>query len=165
MGNTDHFLALRQRQPRRLRVRVVESVKRYLPGILRGRVSGKTSAHDPSARYIWDKSKLAWVQNPNAAVMQRPMEMTPKEDKTKMPSAVTESSDSESTVPSRRYVWDDSKLAWVQQSPKAPVAPSPKEEAHTVSAVKTTRTVEKTSKPETLVSPRKSVARYPRSNS
>jgi len=164
MGNPGHFLTLRQRQPRRLRVRVVEAVKRYLPGILQGRVSGKTSAHDPRARYIWDRSKLAWVENPKAAVMQSPMEMTPKEDKTKMPSAVTEASDSEKTVPSRRYVWDGSKLAWVQ-SPKAPVAQSPKEEAHTVSEVKTTRTVENTSKPKTLVSPRKRVARYPRSDS
>ena len=164
MKKTGYLIGLRQRQPRPVRASAASAVKGYLLGILQARVSGKTGAYDPSARFIWDKNKLAWVENPKAAVMQGVMEVAPKENKIEMPSAVTKTSDSEKPVRFRKYLWDGSKIAWVE-NPKAAVEQSPKEEAPTVNEVKTTPPVETTSEPKTLVSPRKRATLYPRRDS
>src|SRR4030042_681452 len=97
-GAAYYFLALRQRQPRPVRVSAVSAVKRYLPRILQGRISGKTSAYDPSARYIWDKSKLAWVDNPKAAAMQTPEAEAPAESKIQAAPAVKKTSEPKAAV-------------------------------------------------------------------
>ena len=101
-GAAYYFLDLRQRQPRPVRVSAFSAVKRYLPGILQGRISGKTSAYDPSAPYVWDKSKLAWVENPKAAVTQSPEEKAPTVSEVKTTPTVEKTAEPKTRVPPRK---------------------------------------------------------------
>jgi hypothetical protein len=87
------------------------------------------------------------------------MEITPKENKIKMPSAVTKTSDSEKPVPSRKYVWDGSMLAWVENH-KPPEAAS-LEEAPQVIVVKEAPAGRKKAT-EQHATAESNVARYPR---